>query len=401
MAIRRGMLVICIVCFGVLLTACGGDSGHTDTAAAGPRRDPAQQHKALPLNGQISVPMSLDDQLVGLSEATSGPLRINPSIRSGLAGPFSHSAVLDRSSQRLYHLAFVDSVKVDPRQPTEQQVQPGTELGRPSLVVRALPDGSQISAIDGVQSFALASTGRLAYARLDSLGLHSGAPATSTIFVSANQGDTPRSLALPKDNYYVYGWAADKLVVIAGSEQAPTRIYIVDTVSSTAILAEPTGAPVAVSPDGRSLLISTQLSTTQHLALVDTATGKVVADATNVGDESGASGGFPAQFGRWTGDQVLLTGARSLVRVHVQVPIDTSPSLDLTASQLPEEVLPRNGSVVESKYGSDMVSLIAVMDQSAAARSYELVTCDFLASNCRTVALPDGVLQPHFVDDSD
>jgi hypothetical protein len=161
---------------------------------------------------------------------------------------------------------------------------------------------------DGAISPVLASDGRVAFVRGTRPDYYANERYLGTIEATALDDPTVASTLLSTPgNYRLVGWAGDSLLYYVLGEGETLDLFAIEAGSAPRPLGIGAGV-VAISPDGRSVLVQRLGTTESDLALVDIATGELIARASHLANPGGADVGALQLGGTWFDDEVVAAG---------------------------------------------------------------------------------------------
>lgn len=274
----------------------------------------------------------------------------------------------------------------------------GDRLAHPAIWLLNLETGAQSLVADGAVSLALSMSGQVAYVRGDRPDYFANEPFEGTIQVRSLEDLSTIQMLVPEvDNYRVVAWAGNSLLYYKLRDGGSLDLYRVREGEAPRVLGEQTGV-VAVSPDGKNVLVQHLDSRDADLDLLDVATGQALASVQDLRDSSGAPVGALLLQGDWRGDTIAAAASAFSGLVFILVSpehsLSVSRTLDLGRSRLPwglqDPRFSSDGSTVTA------VAIIPPKDLAASTRPSftQVVTCRQVASTCSYVTpLPDQSAQ--------
>lgn len=320
------------------------------------------------------------------------------------AGPMTEGPIAAASSD--YRLVAYDTWRQTRTEDAaksheEQRIARGDLLGVPTLRVRDRQARSEIALEDGSFGAAWSSNGALAYTVVEGGGYHADTPILTKVVVRQTPGSQPVVWTPQASRYRIYGWAGDALIVveIVPGDSGP-NIFAAGGPGQLRLVTSGAGL-LAISPDGKQLLLQTDV----------TEPGAAVLRAKDIG--SGAeTAALPfrqivdpvtraaAQWGNgpahWTGDRILLStdsGFAVLDTSDGQLKVEQFLHLDVVAYSA--------GSVFEARLADDLRTFVfwtgLPRTNAENQRSVQFV-CDRIDLTCtrQPPGPPDQAVRPVF-----
>ncbi len=221
---------------------------------------------------------------------------------------------------------------------------------------------------------------------------------TSDVIVRTSPASPPKVWSLEAANYAVLAWAADVLLVIKnpGESGEPIEFLAFDGPGEVRVL-NPNAGLIAVSPDGRWVLLSTSAVDGNGAELVDPSTGKDVgvvdtsmeSETVVVGQGSWSSSGLVASI--WVGSEQrlgLFTQGEAGLTLTKSVTLPTNVLYGLNEPY----ALGTPGHVTGSGWARN-ADIRPRQDGSYDTTPYMHVVCDFTLNQCKSTAVGDPSYQ--------
>lgn len=385
---RRGHGVVRVLTASAMAAATFGAVGCGAATTGG--RDIAAAPKAQPSTVQARLlrkaaedpptPFVTDSKLVGRRNGQD--MRLDHAASPALFGWTSPLAVPSPDGHLVAYSAWHDVAAVDPEKSFSQQdIENGDALGRPSVRVVDVDTGQDSLIEDGAFSVAWRADGALAYSKGDSPDFRANVPYLSDIVVRRSIDAEPEVWTTTRGRYIVVAWAGDTLLAYAMQEGEQFDLVALSGPGSARTLANDASL-VAVSPDGTRLVIS--YANGPAARLLDVASGKEVA---RIDAEPASTAPAPAvqrlsYGGSWRGDRVVAETAGGLVVLHVS---DSALSVERTLA-MPEDTLPMG--VHEPQFADEAATRVIGWAPvpgaggRAAGHEYVYVDCDIADAAC-------------------
>jgi hypothetical protein len=316
-----------------------------------------------------------------LFDAKGGRHRLNAAVSGALMGPLSPVAVSEPGSDAIAYSSWQKLREVDPQLSLSKQgIGDGDPLGVPSLRVRDA-SGHDVLLERGAYSAAWRPDGAIAYFKGGDAEFRAGRPYVGDLYVrSGVHGRTVRWTS-ETAHYTVYAWAGDRLLFYRVGDGETLSLLSADAPGRVRELAE--GSAVALSPDGRRVMVLSPDGTTVRVLDVGTGREQAWLDVTTASPALRWVG----YSGSWTGDRVVAPASGGLAVFRVgSDSIALEQALSLDAAQFP-------AGVQEPQFaggGADEITATAdVPPKDGDGGVAYFLDCDRVARSCgRSAAAP-------------
>lgn len=205
--------------------------------------------------------------------------------------------------------------------PAEDSPMPstGTLVAHPSIHAFDLASGVDRVIAEGAISAVVSSDGNVAFVQGDRPDYYANEPFVGSIEVQNLTDPTgSHTLVAKVDNYRLVGWAGEYLLYYIQSEGEVLDLYAMKVDGAPYLLGQGSGV-VAISPDNLTVLVQRLGTTESDLALVDIASGKLVARASNLRTPDGLDVGALQMKGDWVGDEVVAAAVTFAGLVYLRI----------------------------------------------------------------------------------
>jgi hypothetical protein len=269
----------------------------------------------------------------GVYDGKGGRASLAAEVSGALMGPLAPVAVSAPNGTGIVYSTWEPLRTVDPRLSfSKQGIADGDALAVPSLRLR---DGAGKDTMleRGAYSAAWRADGALAYFKGTDARFRASRPYVGDVFVRPGARGRSVKWTTEPARYVVYAWAGDRLLVYRVGEGESLELLAADGPGRIRPLAD--GSAVAISPDGRRVMVASPDATS--VRVLDVATGREQAwlDVTTASPALRWIG----YSGSWSGDRVVAPASVGLAVFHVGADsIDLEQVLALDRSQYPAGV---------------------------------------------------------------
>ena len=234
-------------------------------------------------------------------------------VMAPLTGSLTPVAVATPGGAYVVYSSWRQLARVKPDAPG-QGLSTGDAVGVPSIRLFDTRTGKDALLATGAASPAISSAGALAYLAGDSTVVRQNVDYTGRIVVADSVNAKPRVWTSHAGRYLPYAWAGSTLLAYRGvPDSEGTDLYAFTGPDSSRLLA-PDAYVIALSPDGKEVLVSANTRMLERIRIDD---GSVEDSLALDGNDSGSPTAL-MYAGSWRGDRIVANSDRGLVVIDVR-----------------------------------------------------------------------------------
>lgn len=263
---------------------------------------PGGDNAAPEVSGGAPAAFVAGDRLLRPNES---PMALAAPAVGGLMGWLSPVAVPSPDQRHILYMSWTDQRVVDnDRSFSDQGIQTGDALGRPSIRLLDTESGEDRVFEDGAYSAAWGPQG-VAFFKGSTGDYQANTRFVGDIFVKSPLGESPTQWTSGRpDSYVVIAWARESLLAYRVGEGEALDLLVFDAPGQMRMLAED-AALVALSPDGRNVVVNKRTRSGSFAEVVDVSTGAEIAKL----DLAAAGLQYLGYGGSWAGELIAAESA--------------------------------------------------------------------------------------------